>query len=234
MDNKRLQTEFDEYFKGADLPANITADAKAQVKPRRRDIRKWFLRLAPVAAAFVLIIAASVAFVNRFAPNDKGDANSSGGTDKDEATSKYSYYSIDGLTNRRMDPYSSTTVKGLEFTKELAYSANSNVALTVFYEKENIKLAKAEISLLHNSYRHDVVLYAEYTDEYECFEDLKGYLTGAERYYRGQDYIYNENFDDGENVYMIYTYTGGIKYYLSVITSEPYGYLTYFDFLKNI
>lgn len=233
MDDKRLQTEFDEYFKGAELPANITADAKAQVKPRRRDIRKWFLRLAPVAAAFVLIIAASVAFMNRFSPNGVGDSDSNN-DNKGDATSKYHYYSIDGLKGGRVDPYSSTTIKGLEFAKELAFSANSDIELTVFYEKENIKLAKAEISLLHNGYRHDAVLYAEYTDEYECFEELEDYLTGKEQYYHGYSYIYNQKYDEGENAYMIYMYTGEVKYYLSVMTSEPYGYLTYFDFLKNI
>lgn len=230
MDDKRLQSEFDGYFKGANLPENMTADAKAQVKPRRRDIRKWFLRLAPVAAAFVFIVVASVMFINRISPSGGDTGNAGNSVDN---TPNYRYYTAAGLTEKYVDPFTDK-IKGLEFAKELAFAPNSDINLTAFYENENIMLAKAEISLLHNGYRHDTVLYVEYTDEYYCCEELKDYLTGDERNYRGYNYIYNLDYDEGENVYMIYMYTRGVKYYLSVMTSEPNGYGIYFDFLKNI
>lgn len=224
MDDKRLQTEFDGYFKGASLPENMTADAKAQVKPRKRDIRKWFLRLAPVAAALVFIVAALV--TNRFSPsgNDQGaDPN---------ASANYSYYTIEALTDRYIDPYSAADIKGLEFAPKLANKPNSDINLTAFYENDNITLAKAEISFLHNGYRHDAVMYVEYTDKYYCYEELRDYLTGNERYYRGYNYVLNKAYDEGEDVYMVYFSTGGVKYYLSVMTSERDGYTIYFDFLK--
>lgn len=228
MDDKRLQSEFDGYFKGANLPENMTADAKAQVKSRKRDIRKWFLRLAPVAAALVFIVAALI--TNRFSPSggDTGNAGNSG-----DNTPNYRYYSAAELTEKYVDPFTAD-IKGLEFAKKLAFIPNSNINLTTFYENENIMLAKAEISLLHNGYRHDAVMYVEYTDEYYCFEELKDYHTGSDQYYRGYKYVYSESYDEGENVYMIYMRTGGVKYYFSVMTSEPFGYRIYFDFLKNI
>lgn len=228
MDDKKLQTEFDEYFKGAALPENMTADAKAHVKPRKRDGLKWFLRLAPAAVASVLVIAVSVIVLNNALPSvaNPGNGTSSG--------DPYTYYTAAGLNEKYLDPYSADSVNGLEFAQMLAYASNSNINLTAFYEGEKVKLAKAEISLINNGYRHDTVLYAEYTDEYDCFEELKEYLTGIDMYYRGYSYVYNLSYDEGENVYMIYTYTGGVKYYLSVMTSEPNGYKMYFDYLKNI
>lgn len=222
MDDKRLQTEFDEYFKGAALPENITADAKSHVKPRKRDIGKWILLLAPIAAAFVLIVTASVAFLNRTPINN-------GATDN----TRYSYYTAAGLDEKHIAPYSAKDIKGLEFVQSLAYKPDANINLTALYESENMVLAKAEISLLHDGYRHDAVMYAEYTDEYYCFEELKDYHTGDKLYYRGYDYIYNLTYDEGESVYMIYLYTGGVKYYFSVMTSEPDGYKIYLDLLKN-
>lgn len=241
MDDKRLQNEFDGYFEGVNLPRNITADAKAQVKSRKRDIRKWFLRLAPVAAAFIFIVAASVAFVNRLSPfngengSDKFNGSDSADNDKDNgANTGYSYYTIDELTAKHLDPYSAININGLGFAENLANAPNSNVNLTAFYKSENLVLAQAEISILHNGYRHDAVLYVEYTDEYYCFEDLKDYITGEELPYRGYDLIFNTSFDEGENVYTVYTYAGGVKYYLYLMTAEPNGYELYFDFLKNI
>lgn len=227
MDDKRLQTEFDEYFKGANLPENMTADAKAQVKPRKKGSFKWFLRLAPVAAAFILIIAASVVFLNKILP--AGNTNPDG-----EGKNKYTYYGTEQLNEQNLDAYSVIGIKGLEFVPTLAYSYSSNINLTAFYENENMLLAKAEISLLHNGYRHDAVLYAEFTDEYYCYSELSGYLVGEERDYCNQKYIFNHlSYDEGENVYTIYFYSGGVKYYLSVMTSEPNGYKLYFDFLQK-
>lgn len=228
MDDKRLQSEFDGYFKGANLPENMTADAKTQVKPRKRDGLKWFLRLAPIAAAFVVVVAASVILLNNASPSGGSQTN-------DGIGSSYYYYTAADLSNPvYVDPYSAIDINGLEFAHTLAYAPNSNINLTAFYQSENMVLAKAEISLLHNGYRHDAWLYAEYTDEYYCFEELKKYLTGDEMYYRGYNYIYNLDYDEGENVYMIYMYTGEVKYYLSVMTSELYGYQFYLDLLKNI
>lgn len=225
MDDKKLQNEFDEYFRGANLPSDITADAKAHVKPRNREIRKWFLRLAPVAAAIVLVVAISIILLNR---------DFSAGTTGGDSGTHYSYYNTAQLTDKSIDPYSAANIKGLEFAEKLAFMGNSNINLTAFYESENLILAKAEITLLHNGYRHDAVLYAEYTDEYYCYEELKDYLAGEENYYRSYNYLLTCDQIEGEPVYMIYLYTGKVKYYLSVITSEKDGYKVYLDFLKNI
>ena len=231
MDDKRLQSEFDGYFEGADLPKNLTADAKAQVKPRKREIRKWFLRLAPVAAAFVLIVAISIAYATR--PSPPSDPDNFGADNVNTPEPQYSYYTAEGLTEQYIDPYSAKDFKGLEFAQNLAYMANSDIYLTAFYDNDTMVMAQAEISLLHNGYRHDAVVFAEYTDKYHCFEELKNYHTGEMRYYRGYDYVYTKTYADGEPVYMIYMYKDGVKYYLNVTTTEPNGYQIFLDFLKN-
>ena len=224
MDDKRLQSEFDDYFRGANLPSDMTADAKAHAKSHNREVRKWFLRLAPVAAAFVLVVALSIVFVNRYFPT-----NIKGG----DTGVHYSYYNTAQLTDKPIDAYSAADIKGLEFAEKLAFMSNSNINLTAFYESKNMILAKAEISLLHNGYRHDAVLYAEYTDEYRCLEEVKEYLSGEENYYKNYTYLLTCDRDEGEPVYMVYIYTGGVKYYLSVTTSEINGYKIYLDLLKN-
>lgn len=232
MDDKRLQSEFDGYFSGANLPDNMTADAKAQVRPRKREIRKWFLRLAPIAAAFILIVSVSVVFINRFMPsNVSGGSNAGSAPPPSDGSAKYVYYTAETLSSKRMDPYASTDIDGLEFVYDLTQVPNSNIYLTVFFQNENMVLAKAEISLLHNGYRHDTVLYAEYTNEY--FDELKEFLDGDERRYLGYEYLYTLDYDGGEQVYKIYMQDGGVKYYLSVMTSEPDGYGIYLNFLKN-
>ncbi len=226
MNDKRLQQEFDEYFKGAELPANLTADAKAEVKPRKKTgALKWFLRLAPVAAMLVAVICVAVAFFPSL---------SSGGTPDNQTPQGggYSYYSLAGLAESCADPYSPQT-DGLEFAKSLAVAHNADVSLTAYSENGKIKIARADINLIHGAYRHDAVIYVEYTDENTCFEDLKEYLNGEERSYSGQKYILNTGYDNGENIYKIYLNAGQVKYYVSVTTSEIRGYTYYLDLLAK-
>lgn len=220
MDDKRLQSEFDSYFKGAQLPDNMTADAKAQVKPRKRESLKWIFRLAPVAAAFVVIVAISIGLYSNFnSENYPAQSNT---------------YYIASLNSGQIDPYSAGKIEGLEFAARLAYTSNANVYVTAYYDDDTMYIAEAEITLLHNGYRHDTVLYAEFTDDDLYCEELKDFREGSHRYYRGYDYILNTSYDEGENVYTVYLNTGKVKYYLSVMTAEEYGYEIYLKFLENI
>ena len=230
MDDKRLQQEFDEYFTASNLPENMTADAKAHVKARKREgLFKW-VRLVPVAAVTILLIVGVSFMMNRFST-----PGSSTGSDNSAERSEYTYYSSASLTSLPLDPYSAGKIEGLEFAEELAVTCNASIRLTGFRDDEGkLVYAQADVSMLHGGYRHDTVIYAEYTDEYVCLEDLKDYLTGSTSYYRGNDYVINTEFDDGENVYKIYLNTGKVKYYISVMTSEEYGYRYYLNFLKNI
>ena len=73
MKDNRLEEEFDEYFKGVNIPDDITADAKKCVTPRRKVMPK-FVKFASIAASFVLVfaVALTVIFKNDF---KKGSSN---------------------------------------------------------------------------------------------------------------------------------------------------------------
>lgn len=221
MDDKNLKTQFDGYFEGAKLPVGITADAKAHVKAPKREGLKWFFRLAPAFAAAVVIMVGAVIMVRSL--------NFNVGQDEPQ----YSYYSADGLTSENIDPYSINS-GGLLFLNELAHDSAANVSsVTAFSADGNMKFARAEISMLHKGFRHDTVIYAEFTEEYECLDELEGFLEGESRFYQNSNYIFNTDYDEGENVYKIYMQYGGIKYYISVTTSEPNGYTVYLNLIKN-
>lgn len=222
MDDKRLQTEFDEYFKGAQLPENITADAKAQVKQRKGQSLKWFFRLAPVAAAFAIIIAVTIVFYGRFnAPAD--------GPEGAEPPA-YSYYSASSLTAENINPYESAP-QGLEFIGNLIEKRNSSVEVCAYYSDGELTLAQADVSLLQGGYRYDATIFVEYTDEYCCYEELQDYLSGETINRAGRSYILNTDYDEGEKVYKVYFKNGNIKYYLYVMTAAENGYLKILDIL---
>lgn len=221
MDDKNLKTQFDEYFEGAKLPEGITADAKAHVKAPKREGIKWFMRLAPAFAAAVVILVGAVIMVRNF--------NFNFGLDEPQ----YIYYSAEGLTSENIDPYSIED-GGLLFLNELAYSSTADVRrVTAFSSSGTVKFARAEISMLHEGYRHDTVIYAEFTGEYECLDELESFLEGESRFYQNSNYIFNTDYDDGENVHKIYMRYGGVKYYISVTTSETDGYTVYLDLIKK-
>ena len=229
MDDKTLQQEFDEYFTATNLPENMTEDAKAHVKSRNRgSFLKWF-KFAPAFLAALVVIISSVIIINNLPA--EGEYS---GAQNNQQNSQYSYYSLSALTSSHLDEYSASEIRGLEFAHKLAILPNASITLTGFNDSEKLVFAQADVILLHNGYRHDTKIFAEYTDEYYCNDDLKDYLNGETGYYRGYRYTMNTEYDDGENVYKIYLYTEEVKYYISVMTSETNGYMIYLDLLKNI
>lgn len=236
-----MQTEFDEYFEGVELPQNLTADAKAQVKPRKnRAGLKWFLRLAPVAVAIALVIAAAAMFFPSFSAGGNmsgaapGGNQSAGESNPGEGPGEGDnpFYSLAELKASRENPYSSS-LAGMGFAKTLALASNAAVELTAYYGDGKIRVARADISLVNGQYRHDAVIYAEYADGNMQLGDFIDYTYGAERYFRGQRYNVTADYDGGEEIYKIYIAAGGIKYYLSVETSESDGYLLYLQLLEK-
>lgn len=213
MSDKKLQREFDEYFEGTNLPEDITADAKARLRQKKRGgFFKW---LVPVALAVVLV---SVGFIAAYMDFSANFQTGNGGNSANSP--QYTYYSSSSLSESPIDPYSAGEIKGLTFAEKLAKSGNASVRLTGFEDENGLKYALASASMIHGGYRYDAVIYAEYTEEYLCLEELKDYLSGSERILCGRVCIFSASYDNGENVYKIYFRSGGVKYYLSVITSD--------------
>ncbi len=235
MDDKRLQNEFDGYFRGAELPENLTADAKAQIKPRKkRGSVKWFLRLTPVAALLVAVVTAATVLSPRYLPGGNtvgGDGSfgdhSAGSTPPGAG---YEYYSLSELAERDVDPYETVT-RGLEFARTFAFAKNADVSVTEYSKNDTVRIARADVALVNNGFRHDAVIYAEYTDGDARCRNLLEYADGEENYYRGTEYILNTEYDNGENVYKLFIDAGTVKYYLRIKTSQSLGYTYYFDIL---
>ena len=96
MKDDRLEKEFEEYFKGVNIPDDITGDAKKSVKPRRK-ISPKFVKFASIAASIVLVFAVSLTVIlktdfnkvsdkvtssdNSSAPDASGNNGSAGAPD---------------------------------------------------------------------------------------------------------------------------------------------------------
>lgn len=213
MSDKKLQHEFDEYFEGANLPENITADAKAQVRTKKRGgFLKW---LAPAVLAAVLLSVGILAVYMNFSPVFQS-ANNPNSADHPD----YIFYSSAPLTEAPIDPYSADDIKGLDFAKKLAVSKYTTVRLSGFSDGSDLKYAQATASMIQNGFRYDAVIYTEYTEEYVCLDELQSFLSGTERIMNGCSCIFNTSYDRGENVYKIYFIKNGVKYYISVMTSD--------------
>ena len=82
MKDNRLEEEFDEYFKGVNIPDDITADAKKSVKVKRSIMPK-FTKFLSVAASIVLVFAVSLAVILKTDFNRVSDNNPSNGNTSD-------------------------------------------------------------------------------------------------------------------------------------------------------
>lgn len=223
--DKKLKEEFDEYFKGVNLPDNLTADAKTHVKKHNKISFKWVYALAPIAVAAVLIIGYA-AYMNLIpgsgsSPMDGKDENTAG-----------DYYSSQSLAKENLDINAASAMVGLEFTKAFEYNRNVYADLFAYRSADSeIKFVEAAVTVLHYGYRHDAVIIAEFADK--CLEDKRDFLEGEEKSYMGNSYIYNSGYDNGEPVHRIYTVYKNVKYYISVTTSEQAGYLVYLNLIYN-
>ena len=251
MKDKKLEQQFNEYFDGIEVPANLAEDAKKFVKkPEKSSVLPRFLKIASVAASFIVCFAVIFALVLRFNPpvgeTNKGDGTasedsnrpvppSSGDNGADEpSASDPAYYGTDDITFAYTDPY---TISGgktpLKFIEALALADNAYVtAQTATFEDGSEAFAYAEVTLI-SGVRDETKIYVEFTDG--VYEELKAYREGEKINYGGITFYLTQETDDyGEPVSKVFTQKGGVKYYFAVTSSDTQSYIKYLQLIyKN-
>lgn len=233
MKDKRLEKEFDEYFKGVSTPDNITADAKKFVKPKNSFMPK-LLKLASVMASCVLVITLTVIiFVNNpsVAPPNGSQPPASGDI---TAPAPACYYDTE-LTLKDADAYALTDNRRLKLISKLAHSDNASVSDCVsYYSGEELVLFSAKVDMLYSLTRYESEVYIEFVSD-KVYAPLKDYAEGAKGNYRGVEYyITQTTAENGEPQFKLCAVYKGVKYYFDIISSDEQAYMKYLEFVvKN-
>ncbi len=223
MKDDKLEKEFEEYFKGANTPNGITADAKKYVKPKTAFLPK-FVKLASVAASFALVFAVAVAIVlKRNVDSVPTEPQVGYYTDADLDLQKTSAYAVYDLH------------PSLAFIQNLAVSSNASVdGCTAGYRDGKLTLVKADVNLLANLCRDETTVYVEFTDETAVYAELADYADGSKGSYGGINYyLTSGTAENGEPRYRLHAYYGGVKYYFDVRSTDRNAYEKYLRMIKN-
>ena len=245
MKDDRLEKEFDEYFKGANISNDIIADAKKSVKPRRR-ILPHILKFASVAASIVLVFSVVITVMTRvdlsglFPDGGMSNAgNSSGslphdpdaeGDAKPDDTPRFELYTDSDLVQSYQSAYSIATLNSsLKFIETLAYGYNSTVeTCKAAYKDGKLALVTAEVSILSGLNRDETTVFVEFTGGNLIYAELADYYDGKiYKYYDAQYYLTATTAENGEPEYKLHVLFRGVKYYFSVRSSDESAYKKY-------
>lgn len=222
--DEQLEREFNAYFDGISPPDNATDRAKKLIEKKARTqtfVRRFVPAFAAVAAACgVIVFVANIGSIGDAAPPSTSNST--------PASREFTYYTADTLNASALNVYSTTLPKGLEFVKKLEFAKNAAINDITAYTAADgsVSLVRADISATMNGYRHDTTVYAEYTPDRTVFEPLKAFYDGAELRYGATTLIsYAES--DGEPVCNLLVYKNGVRYYISVTSSDEYAYHNY-------
>ena len=229
-----MQAVFDEYFEGSYAPANNVTDAaknSIRIKKAPSNALKGaliavasFLSTGAVAGAAYLTTTTVGGIIDRGEPPNGGSS--------DSVTTEINYYDPSALSESRLDIYAVGTPKGLDFIKTLNLAENCNLnSYSAHSDKSGLAFVKAELTATVNACRHDAVIYAEYTGENSACKLFESYYSGDEQYYRGHPYLYTQTFDKGEYVSNGKLTYGGVKYYVSVKSSDKNAFYPYLDLI---
>ena len=238
-----MQAVFDEYFEGSYAPANNVTDAaknSIRIKKAPSNALKGaliavasFLSTGAVAGAAYLTTTTVGGIIDRGEPPNGGSSDSvrelSVSTDR---VSSIRLASASALSESRLDIYAVGTPKGFDFIKTLNLAENCNLnSYSAHSDKSGLAFVKAELTATVNACRHDAVIYAEYTGENSACKLFESYYSGDEQYYRGHPYLYTQTFDKGEYVSNGKLTYGGVKYYVSVKSSDKNAFYPYLDLI---
>lgn len=233
MKDKRLEQEFDEYFKGVSTPNDITADAKRYVKPKNSFMPR-FLKFASVAASCILVVTlAVIAVTNRFQPPAPPTNEGNSAPDGSAGVSIPLYYENE-LTAVEADAYSLPDNSCFKFITKLAYAGNASVSNCVtYYSGEKLVLFNAEVNMLNALTRYDTNVYIEFEKD-KVYAPLKDYSEGEKKSYRGAEYYVTQTTaDNGEPQFKLCVSYKGVKYYFDIISTDTQAYLKYLEIVVN-
>ena len=245
MKDERLEKEFDEYFKGANISNDIIADAKKSVKPKRRILPR-ILKFASVAASIVLVFAVAVTFMARVdwgglfpdgGMSNTGSSPSPPSDGNDDGTDpKFELYTDSDLIQSNQNAYTVASLhSSLKFIENFAYNYNSTVeTCKAGYKDGNLALVTAEVSILSELNRDETTVFVEFTDVNLIYAELADYYCGnTYKYHGAQYYLTTTQAENGEPEYKLHVLFGGVKYYFSVRSSEVNAYRKYLDIITS-
>lgn len=238
----KLESTFDEYFKGVKAPASdVTSRAKNSIKHGKGlsdPVRRALIAIASVASACAsaigLIFTPVASTVGGLISGGNGNHNifnppAPPSDNNDNVQPAPAYYAAETLTEYALDPYSQNLPDGLDFVKKFNLASNFSVnGITEYRDGESSAFVKTEISAIVNTVRQDSVIYTEYTADNSACEIFEAYYDGENRTYKTTEYTFSQTFENGEYVSLARFKSGGVKYYLSVKSSDSeayYGYL---------
>ena len=251
MKDKKLEEEFEVYFKGVNTPDNITGDAKKFVKPKQSFLPK-FVKFASVAASFVLVFAVALTIVIKSNLNNPSDgdtsaenppANAPDAEAPDAAETPgatgtpddgFRYYTDADISTVQANAYSISSLNGsLKFIENFAVASNASVSTCeVSYIGKTLTLAKAEISVLNGLTRDDATVFVEFTESKLIYDELEEYYGETKNNYRGAEYYLTRTVgENGEPQFKLHISYRGVKYYFNVTSPDQKAYQRYLNLI---
>lgn len=222
-----LQAVFEEYFEGSYAPSNSVTDAaKNSIRLKKAPSNALKGAIIAVASFFSVGATAGAAVLTSTTIGgiiDRGDNGNTAGV---------AYYDPASLSESELDIYAVSAPEGMDFIKTLNLAENCSVdTLSAHSNGESVAFVKAELTATVNAHRHDAVIYAEYTGENSACKLFESYYSGSARYYRGYRYLYFQTFDKGEYVSNAHITHDGVKYYITVKSSDKTAFYPYLDLI---
>lgn len=240
MKDKRLEQEFEEYFKGVNTPDNITGDAKKLVSPKKKIMPK-FLKFASIAACFALVFAVSLTVILKTdlikTPSDTTtDASRPNDVPDNSGENIFKFYTDADLETKDVNAYSASKLNSsLKFIEKFAVADNADVAVCkAGYKDGTLALVQADASIINGLNRDETKIYVEFTEGNLIYDGLDEYYTDKKLYYRGAEYYLTQRTgENGEPEFKLHILYNGVKYYFLVQSSDRKAYQKYLSIIVN-
>lgn len=241
MKDKKLEQEFDEYFKGVKTPDHITGDAKRFVEPKKKVMPK-FLKFASIAASFVLVFAVAITVILKTdigkTPSDTPVADGSqqlpNGVPTPPEDNGFKFYTDADLDTQAADAYTASSLhSSLRFIEKFAVASNASVEnLKAGYKNGKLALVQADASIINGLSRDETKIFVEFTEDDLIYSGLDGYYDGEKMYYYGVEYyLTKRTAENGEPEFKLHIIYNGVKYYFLVQSSDRKAYQKYLNII---
>ena len=251
MKDDKLEKEFDEYFKGVNIPDDITADAKKSVR-QKRSIMPKIAKFASIAASIVLVFAVALAVILKTdfnkadgnesdAPgttqpgSDNSSENASGDTDN-SGGAKFRFFAESDLSQRNENAYALSSLDpSLKLIEKFAYAKNASVeTCKAGYMDGKLMLVTAKVNIISGLTRDETSIFVEFTDKDLIYGELADYYDGEIYYYgSAQYYLTQTTAQNGEPEFKLHILYKGVKYYFNVHSSDKNAYEKYLNFVTE-